>query len=384
MHECIENPVWPCAATGAAACLAGFGDLAVVIHGSSGCFYYPASLVQAPLYGTFITGEEVILGTGPRLREVVHELAAHHSRIAVINTCVPSLAGEDLRAALTGSDAIIVDSPGFCGEFEKGYLAAVEKVRPLASDHGSGLNLDGLNPVDPFNAGNEREAGRLLRMMGIGTVALISGGRLGDLQRAAPHTICVNKDLGSGIGSQIGSFLGLDGVRDSCRAIESRYDHADTSAVLAEAGAAEERITYAADKYLKRHDPPCVTIFSGFAYGAFAAKSLTKYLDADIACLCTRNKAQSAPYRVEQTISLQRIREVMTDSRPDLVIGSSFERSFSGNAAFIGLTPPLRGRVRLSSRPIIGIEGELSFMEDVLNACLDRERHGTTTTINAL
>ena len=71
MHECIENPVWPCAATGAAACLAGFQGLAVVIHGSSGCFYYPASLVQAQLFGTFITGEEVILGTGPRLREVV-------------------------------------------------------------------------------------------------------------------------------------------------------------------------------------------------------------------------------------------------------------------------------------------------------------------------
>jgi nitrogenase molybdenum-iron protein alpha/beta subunit len=256
-------------------------------------------------------------------------------------------------------------------------------VRPLAGDHGSGLNLDGLNPVDPFNAGNKREAERLLGMMGIGTAALISGGGLGDLQEAAPHTICVNKDLDSGIGTQIGSFLGLDGVRDSCRAIESRYDYADTSFVLAEAGAAEERINYAADKYLKRHDPPRVAIFSGFAYGAFAAKSLTRYLDADIACICTRNKPSAAPYRVEQTISLQRIREVIADSRPDLVIGSSFERSFSGDAAFTGLTPPLRGRVRLSSRPIIGIEGELSFMEDVLNACLDRERHGTTMRADA-
>ena len=108
-------------------------------------------------------------------------------------------------------------------------------------------------------------------------------------------------------------------------------------------------------------------------------RSLTKYLDADIACICTRNKPAPAPFRVEQTISLERIREAIAESRPDLVIGSSFERSFSDNAAFIGLTPPLRGRVRLSSRPIIGIEGELSFMEDVLNACLDRERHGTTT-----
>ena len=34
MPEC-ENPLWPCAMTGAAACLAGFEGITVVIHGSS-------------------------------------------------------------------------------------------------------------------------------------------------------------------------------------------------------------------------------------------------------------------------------------------------------------------------------------------------------------
>ena len=49
MPEC-GTPLWPCAMTGAAACLAGFEGITVVIHGSSGCYYYPATLLHAPLH----------------------------------------------------------------------------------------------------------------------------------------------------------------------------------------------------------------------------------------------------------------------------------------------------------------------------------------------
>src|SRR4030042_4584837 len=60
MPEC-ENPLWPCAMTGAAACLAGFDGVTVVIHGSSGCYYYPATLLHAPIQGTFLLENDVIL-----------------------------------------------------------------------------------------------------------------------------------------------------------------------------------------------------------------------------------------------------------------------------------------------------------------------------------
>ena len=42
--------------------------------------------------------------------------------------------------------------------------------------------------------------------------------------------------------------------------------------------------------------------------------------------------------------------------------------------SLLGLTPPLRGRVLLRSRSLAGIEGTLSLMEEVLNACMDRRR----------
>jgi nitrogenase molybdenum-iron protein alpha/beta subunit len=43
-------------------------------------------------------------------------------------------------------------------------------------------------------------------------------------------------------------------------------------------------------------------------------------------------------------------------------------------AAFVGLTPPLRDRVALSSRALTGVEGALQLMDEVLNACINRNR----------
>lgn len=72
--------------------------------------------------------------------------------------------------------------------------------------------------------------------------------------------------------------------------------------------------------------------------------------------------------------SLAIIKSAIRKHAPDLVIGSTFERSVAGDAAFVGLTPPIRGEFRLSSKPLAGTEGELSFMEDILNACMDFQR----------
>ena len=129
MPEC-GTPLWPCAMTGAAACLAGFEGNTVVIHGSSGCYYYPATLLHAPLHGTFILENEVIFGSGDRLREVIGDLSGRGGRIAVITTCVPSVLGEDIKSMVDEKDIIVVDSPGFSGEIEAGYRAALAVLSP--------------------------------------------------------------------------------------------------------------------------------------------------------------------------------------------------------------------------------------------------------------
>jgi nitrogenase molybdenum-iron protein alpha/beta subunit len=63
---------------------------------------------------------------------------------------------------------------------------------------------------------------------------------------------------------------------------------------------------------------------------------------------------------------------MIREAEPDLVLGSSYEQAICPGAAFVGLTPPLRGRILLSSRALAGIEGALRLMDDVLNACAGR------------
>jgi nitrogenase molybdenum-iron protein alpha/beta subunit len=70
---------------------------------------------------------------------------------------------------------------------------------------------------------------------------------------------------------------------------------------------------------------------------------------------------------------LHHVRECIERHAPDLVIGSSFERSVCTGRAFVGLIPPLRGKVRLAHQPLAGVGGALHFTEEVLNACMEHK-----------
>ncbi len=372
MPEC-DNPLWPCAMTGAAACLAGFDGIAVVIHGSSGCYYYPTTLLHAPLHGTFILEDDVIFGAEDRLREVIGGLAGTGKRIAVITTCVPAILGEDIRSLLAGQDVILVDSPGFSGNVETGYARALAMLAPRVDPDAVAVNIDGVCLFDPYGQGNVQEIRRLFSraLVPVGTVFSLDA--LERVQHAAPFTVGTNADFSSGVGESLGGMLGFEAIRKTFDRIGDVLDCADCEPVLAELNQQEDRVVRACDKYLHRYDPPSVAIFAGGSYAAFAAHTLAEYLDAEICCIGSRTGTCDVPYPVTGVAGLSGVQALIETHAPDLVIGSSFERSAGKNAAFVGIIPPLRGRVRLSPVPIAGINGTLSFIEQVLNACMDRK-----------
>jgi nitrogenase molybdenum-iron protein alpha/beta subunit len=359
--------------TGAVACLAGIPDVAVVVHGSSGCFFYPQSLIPVPLFSTFLHEREVIFGSLDRLAEVLGSIPPSFRRVAVVTTCVPAIVGEEIREVLP-ERAILLDSPGFAGQMEVGYGRALAALDPRIDPEEKGVNIAGLNLLDPFSPGNLLEAGRLLSLAGARAGTRIPQDPLGLISRCGPCTVSVNPDLPGGPGEGAGDLLGLTAVEKTFSRLGDRIPGVDTSPVLAEASRAEERIQRAADKYLKRFDPPRAAVFGGFAYATFAADALKRYLDAEILVLGSRNGIRPSPYPAQEMVHIGGISDSLSAEMPDLVIGSSFERSAWPGAAFAGLTPPLRGRVLLRSRCLTGIEGTLSFMEEVLNACMDRRR----------
>ncbi|OPY38710.1 MAG: Nitrogenase component 1 type Oxidoreductase [Methanoregula sp. PtaU1.Bin051] len=372
MPECI-NPLYPCAMTGAVSSLAGFNGIVVVIHGSSGCYYYPATLLHAPLTGTFILEEDVIFGSEERLIEVVEEIARTGKRIAVVTTCVPAILGEDIRAMLAAHDVILVDSPGFTGSYEKGYKKALSILDPQVSPDSAGINIDGVSLFDPFFRGNVQELFRLLALAGVPVATVLCADKYEKIRKCAPLTITTDSDLASGTGTCLGGTLGFDALNETFRRIGEAFGTSDPDPVFEEITREEERLVRACDKYLRRFDPPQVAIFSNFSYASFAAVTLKKYLDAEIVCIGSRTEPTGPlPFPTSWITDLADAQALIRRSDPDIVIGSSFERSVKGSAGFVGLTPPLRGRVYISPRPLAGTSGTLLFVEDVLNACMDK------------
>jgi len=360
--------------TGAVACLSGFEDVAVVVHGSSGCYFYPASLVGVPIYGTFLVENEVIFGTESRLAEVIRELVGRYARIAVVNTCVPAIMGEDIGDLAGDGQILVVDSPGFLGDLEAGYRRALDTIAPEVDPDVPGVNIDGICRTDPFCRGNALEARRLLNLAGVGVATTFCLDRYAATRRAAPFTVGTNPDLASGVGTWCGSLLGLDAVGETFERLLALIDGVDPRPVMEEVAWADARIRKACEKYLRRFDPPRVAIAGGAAYASFAADLLDRYLGAEIACVAARNG--SSGNGVTRTTDFSVIREMILDAEPDLILGSSYEASIAPDAAFVGLTLPLRDRVALSSHAVAGVEGALRLMEEVLNACINRNRAG--------
>ncbi|QYZ80378.1 oxidoreductase [Methanofollis formosanus] len=347
--------------TGAVACLSGFTGLEVVIHGSSGCYFYPASLLKRPVHATLLVEDEVIMGSEERLRSVVSEVASSGLPVAVVLSCVPAVIGEDIRGALDGMDVVVVDSPGFAGRMEEGYMRALAALAPEVGDREEGVTIDGLNPVDPFYLGNLYETQRLVSLAGGKVAAALAAGPLERVKRCGPVALQTNPDLASGVGRNAGSLLGLDATVAAVSAAADRCD-LDPDPVAKEAQAAEERIDHLCDKFLARHDPPAAAVFGGRAYADFAARALRRYLDAEIVCLAPRTGEGA-------TVSLEEMQDRIAAADPDLILGSSYEHAAAPEVSYVGLTFPQRGQVRLHARPIVGVEGTLALMEAVLNAC---------------
>jgi nitrogenase molybdenum-iron protein alpha/beta subunit len=357
--------------TGAVSCLAGIGGMGVIIHGSSGCYYYPATVLHRDLHCTFLIEQDIIFGAADRLKNLIQELRGRYEALAIVNTCTPAIIGDDIGDLPGCEDVLVIDSPGFLGSYEEGYRQACASLPVRGDPDCRGVNLDAISLLDPFARGNVMEAERVLALAGIPLATVLSSCRFEDLRRAAPHTVSANPDLAGPWGEPAGSLLGIDRTVQTVTGIVMTRGGDDPEPLRCEAAAAKERIARAAEKFLRKWNPPAVAVFGEFSPAEYACKVLEQYLDATITVLGSRNRPGRTRYRAAEATSLDAVRELLSRDIPDLVIGSSFEQHLCPKTAFVPFTYPLRGVVRLRDRPLIGIQGELGLMEDVLTACTD-------------
>ena len=136
--RCRAGPLVPCAMVGAVAALSGYDGLGVAVHGSSGCWFYPSSLLRIDLGCTDISSADAVLGAEERARETVEALLIRHRAVAIVNTCIPGIAGEDLAGALADLPVTVVDAPGFLGGAWTGHARAIASLRPAVDDAATG------------------------------------------------------------------------------------------------------------------------------------------------------------------------------------------------------------------------------------------------------
>lgn len=354
--------------TGACSILAGFSGLQVLIHGSSGCYYYPRSLLKVPLFSTYLLESEIVFGTVNRLKEVVSTLSTSNKPIAILNTCIPALTGEDLSGAATEQDAIFVDAPGFLGNVEEGAKIAYESLGIKIDASRDGVNIDGISLLDLFWRGNLHEAERLLSKMGVPVAIRFAKDTYDNLQKgAASNTISVNPSFPSGIGTMLGSFL-FPNLKKTIENLANIFPYADMEPVLEEWNWADEQMFYYTDKYLRKYESPIVAVCAQESYAVFAKNMMERYFGSDVPVILARNRdAASIPCETDLT----KITGKITACRPDIILGSTFEANAYPKAAFLGITPPDRSRVSISARPITGIEGGITFIESALNSLMD-------------
>ncbi|HJJ58568.1 MAG TPA: oxidoreductase [Methanocorpusculum sp.] len=370
--SCIENPLSPCAMTGACAVLSGFKGLAVVVHGSSGCYYYPKALLKTPLYSTFLLESEIVLGTVDRLKEVVSGLEKTGKPVAVVNTCVPALTGEDLSKAFAAvtlpsgteaSGAVFVDTPGYIGDAAAGAAAAYKALDIRINPEIRGVNIDGVLSLDLFARGNLHEAERLLSLMHIPAAVRFASDTYAHLMSGvAPFTVSVNPSWDAGVGTYLGSFL-FPELKKTAEALEKQFPGAVFDVFYEELSRADEQMFYYADKYLRKYAPPRAAVTSGRGYCEFADKMLRRYFGSDAALQLSREEI------TDYTVICEKLQEY----KPDLLLGSSFEAAAVREipCAFVGMTHPDRSRISMSASAVSGIEGGISFMERCINALID-------------
>ncbi|EHQ36877.1 nitrogenase component 1 [Methanoplanus limicola] len=382
-HNACFNPLWPCAMVGAASFLAGIKDLGVVINGSSGCYYFAELAIPDPLSSTFLVQDEIIFGTEERIKEIIDGLSGIYDKFAVINTCVPSLTGDDITGFLSNYNTLFIDLPGYCGDFDYGYKKSAESIGITPDTGREGVNIDGICSIEPFHTGNLNECRRLLSLAEVPAAAVLSSDIYDSVKNPSELSITANPDYAvSGAGHNF-SVLGIKNTTRAFEALGELIPQSNTDKVLEEAGSAEENIIKACDRFLRKNDPPSTAIFATAAYAEYTEEILQDYLDAEILCTGHRNIPSPGEHRLDNILEyedqesnryrkghvndLKVITEILNHEKPDLIIGSSFESVKYPDAGFFGITFPSREKISLHNAPITGIEGELYYIENILN-----------------
>jgi nitrogenase molybdenum-iron protein alpha/beta subunit len=366
---------------------------------------------------TYVDERDYIYGSGEKVVRALQFLdSKNYKLIGVINTPGTSLTGEDLARMVETSGirskTAIVDSTGFVGTFADGFkTGAIETLKAVAVKGNKiprSVNIIGLSVVQHGWESNVAEIRRVLGLMGIEVLsAICCGDGLDSISNAgrAELNLVVHEEYGDtiaghlekefgtpAIGVKECAPIGLAGSEEWFGAIARHFGLSD-DILRAESERVRMKCYNALEKASTFSGKPRGMTFAVFGDSSQVAPLvifLHQYLGMYPVLVGLRetgsnSEAMMRGYFEKNSIDplilmnpdQYAIMEGMVEREPELVLGSSIEawisRTMEGReAAFVPIALPYNERITLTERPLLGFNGVLTLVEDVLNSFKSR------------
>lgn len=425
-----RDPLEPDSLTGAILAIEGIEDAVVLLNGPTGCktFYgylsdrqYPRAdhlsvlhdlkefyFGQPRIPTTYLDEQDYVFGASEKLARIFPAITAqNHALIAIINSPGAALIGDDLqrflREARPRVPAIAIETPGFSESMAAGYQKALQSAvevldPPKRPTQPHCVNLLGLSIYHQHWQGSLAALRELLGLMGVRVGTVLGAGSSVEEIRAlgeAQYNVMVHQEYADRLGFWLetrygipalvpsaGAPVGFDATESWLREIAAAF--AIDPAPALERVQAARRCAFRHLNRFHRH--------TGLPKGAtFAIRA-----DVSVACPLLRwlhGYLGMAPTAVQlsaggETVLAAALRDYLDGSGcadawdadlaaepPDLVFASgAVAAQLLGQGlvvASVELSLPAAAHIDVVPKALLGSEGALFLLEQILNALND-------------
>jgi len=360
---------------------------------------------------TYVDEKDYIYGAGPKLTALLSELNERNfGLIGVVNSPGMSLVGDDIAGAIARArvraTTVVVDSAGFTGSFAKGFQDAVMGIlHTLEPSERAPRSVNLIGPgIGHHNWESDvRELRRVLELMSVKVQAVLTAGESLENVRRAPSAslnVVVYEEYGDAVAQLMERRFGIpylplatlaplgpDAIEGWVGRVAEKLS-VDTAPIRSEMEEVRRKCFSALVRASSVSGIPKGVPFAMFGDSSTVAPALSFLYDylGMYPCLvglkevgeqnlsfikdlaCSANADCPLMIRPDQ----YQVREALLEQDPEIIFGSSVEERISRSVwkeqrAFVHIDAPVWGRVTLTHRPILGPNGMLTLVEEILN-----------------
>lgn len=411
---------------GAVIAAEGVSDGYCIIHGPTGCKYYPASISengylvrdgrpetrnmfrfadryffgQPRLPCTYLDMGKFVTGGKERLVDLYHQVETlSPSLITMINSPGASLIGDDISSVDGRIPTVHIDHAEYsdtCAEgFQTAVLKILEKIEPVRTDECKDVNLVGISILHKNWSDTVKELSDLLGLCGITVNCTVGAGwSAEDIRNSASAklNVLVYPEYGERIAVYYRDKYGIDYVGDT---VPLGFDNIekwvsdicgrlgkDPSPAFAYVLEARRRAACAISMAESYHMLPKGRTFSLFCDGS-TASSVSEFLYSYLGMIPVAVTCPNGEKWKERTMDRIRSRNIpcsddATNTEADIIItngsvgASCMVRKIV--KGFVEIESPVTKYVCVCPESPIGITGTLSLIDKALNIIASRQR----------